>query len=92
FRLVQESLNNVAKHASATEITITMTADNRDEITLIVSDNGGGFDMATTNGNGFGLEQMGARVANIGGEFNISSELERGTTVTAVLPTKENTP
>lgn len=92
FRIVQESLNNVAKHAGATEIAVRMALVNDDNLKLNIVDNGQGFDPAKANGGGFGLQQMGARVANIGGDFNISSELDSGTTVTAVLPTRENTP
>lgn len=87
FRFVQESLNNVAKHAEATEITVSIVPSQKDQITLTVQDNGRGFDVENTNGAGLGLQQMSARVTTVDGRFDIASTPVSGTIVTAVLPT-----
>lgn len=86
FRLVQESLNNVAKHADATEVNVSLVADEPDRLILTIQDNGRGFDHTGANGSGFGLQQMETRVTAVGGAFRIASEPASGTSVTAVLP------
>ncbi|MFQ5401305.1 MAG: histidine kinase [Anaerolineae bacterium] len=87
FRLVQESLNNVAKHAEASQVWISLcpAGDGRTLI-LTVRDNGRGFDPEAINGNGLGLGQMKARVAAVGGEFRLESQPGAGTTISANLP------
>jgi signal transduction histidine kinase len=56
-------------------------------VTLIVSDNGQGFDVVTRVGKGFGLTGMHERVATLGGSLSIDSRPGRGTEVSATLPT-----
>ena len=84
FRLVQESLNNVAKHAEATEITVSLRAIPT-RLALKVQDNGHGFDVATIGGSGLGLKQMKVRVTAVNGTFKIDTS-NSGTIVTAVFP------
>jgi PAS domain S-box-containing protein len=87
FRLVQESLNNVAKHAEATHVWVSLCAeDTGRSFVLSVRDNGSGFDLATINRDGLGLEQMKARVSAVGGTFRLDSQPGNGTKVTAQLP------
>ena len=88
FRLIQESLNNVGKHAEAHHVWIDLILDRPEHITLTVRDDGRGFDGVEPNGHGsgLGLIQMRERVEALGGTFRIESQVGEGTTVTATLP------
>ena len=84
YRLVQEALNNVAKHSAAGRATLRVRrADDR--IELLVSDDGQGFDLSGET-DGFGLAGMRERVALVGGELQIESKPGGGTRVTASVP------
>ncbi len=87
FRLVQESLNNVAKHAQATEVAVSLVVNAPDQLTLTIEDNGCGFAVEENN-RGLGLKQMQARVASVQGQIKINSEQGKGSSITAVLPLK----
>ncbi len=85
FRIIQEALNNIFKHSEAVTATIKIKRE-RDLITLEITDDGKGFAYEQlTTGNeseGFGLLGMIERVDLIGGEIDISSEENIGTTIT----------
>lgn len=83
FRILQEVLNNIIKHAQATEINIRVDYEDGC-LKLAVSDNGIGFDIAdlTQHEAGMGLQNIKKRAAIIGGETAISSVPGCGTTVT----------
>jgi signal transduction histidine kinase len=84
YRLVQEALNNVVKHAGASraEAVLERTAD---VVEVTIRDDGRGFDPAATNG-GFGLTGMRERVELAGGVLRIEAAQERGTSVSATIP------
>ena len=88
LRAVQEALANVARHAKASAVTVTLSFLG-DEVVLDVHDDGRGFDPEApgdqTDG-GFGLEALRQRVAASGGYFGLESELGQGTTLTVHLP------
>jgi signal transduction histidine kinase len=84
YRLVQEALNNVAKHAAASRAEAVVERSG-DVVEITVSDDGRGFDPAAVNG-GFGLIGMRERVGLAGGELTIEAAPGEGTTVTAVIP------
>jgi signal transduction histidine kinase len=84
YRLAQEALTNVTKHAEASRIEISLVHRNG-AVELTIADNGTGFDQADAGG-GFGLLGMRERVALAGGKLQISSERGRGTTLKAELP------
>lgn len=89
FRILQESLNNVAKHARAREVTVTLHGGAR--VTLRVQDDGAGFDPAQISGRvssagGLGLMQMRERVESRGGKYRVLSEPRHGTLVEAEVP------
>jgi PAS domain S-box-containing protein len=89
YRLIQESLNNVAKHANATEVHISLTPRaNADHLLLEIKDNGIGFDTEAPSGSGFGLSQMQARVTAVDGTLHIHSQPANGTTIQIQLPLK----
>lgn len=88
YRTIQEVLNNIILHADATEISIDMLGD-EDEITVIIEDNGKGFNVRNSN-NGIGLKSAMTRIEGLSGEFHIDSLHGRGTIVTIILPLSNN--
>lgn len=86
FRVVQESLTNVSRHARASKVAISLQAD-RHELHLLVRDDGQGFDPAAVRKErGFGLLGMRERVLALGGRLHIDSSLGQGTAVVIDLP------
>ncbi|MDP2142442.1 MAG: PAS domain S-box protein [Gammaproteobacteria bacterium] len=86
FRILQESLTNVARHAFATQVTVTMARDSR-EFTMIIRDDGVGFDVQAVRENpGFGLMGMRERVLIFGGASCIQAEPGGGTSVRVRIP------
>lgn len=85
YRLFQESLTNIVKHAGADSAQLEAVQTNG-ELTLRVTDDGSGFD-TTARSSGVGLRGMRERVEVLGGTFAISSEPGSGTEMTARLPT-----
>ena len=85
FRIVQESLSNVRKHAAARSATVAVTRAG-DAVTIRVSDDGRGFDPATVPADRFGLEGIRQRTRLFGGTCRIDAAPGRGTTVEVVLP------
>ena len=87
YRLVQESLTNVARHAEATEVDIdvySLSQQGKDGLQVIVKDNGKGF--VSDQASGFGLPGMRERVEGLGGSFKITSSA--GTEIRAWIPNK----
>lgn len=90
FRIVQESLRNVAKHAKADHASVTVEfADNK--IMITVTDDGTGFQLpdnlaALPHIGKLGLTGLQERVQLLGGELNIKSELNKGTTISVEAP------
>jgi signal transduction histidine kinase len=91
YRIVQESLGNIMKHAHATEVKVTVkrTPEN---VTLTIEDDGRGFGPEARGANasrsGFGLTGMAERARLIGGEFRVRSVPGRGTTIMVEIPRK----
>jgi two-component system, NarL family, sensor histidine kinase DevS len=84
YRLVQEALTNVVKHARAARAEIKVTSIGN-EIAVEVTDDGTGFDPAV-HPPGFGLTGMKERLELVGGRLSIESAVGRGTTVRAAVP------
>lgn len=86
FRVVQESLTNIARHAKATKVAITLSRDHR-TLHLVVRDNGHGFDMtAVGRKKGFGFFSMRERVLAAGGNLSVESAPGKGTIISIALP------
>lgn len=87
YRIVQEALNNVHKHAGAKNVEI-MLEKRGDLIVLIIQDDGRGFNVKskTIRGKGIGLIGMKERAALIDGSFEIESALGEGTTIFVRVP------
>jgi signal transduction histidine kinase len=78
---VKEAVNNIIKHASASEVAFQVSFE-CGELTISIYDNGSGFDKANRMmGNGNGLANMKQRLAAIGGRCNIESSAGQGTTI-----------
>jgi signal transduction histidine kinase len=86
YRLVQEALNNVAKHAEVGDATVEVV-EVGDEIRVLVVDRGRGFELGAAT-DGFGLLGMRERVALVGGSLTVKGAPGGGTTITAVLPAR----
>lgn len=85
FRIFQETLTNVAKHAGASQVEVELEA-NEDDIRLLVHDDGQGSGQAKPSGRrGFGILGMQERAHNLGGEASVTSS-PGGTTVMVRLP------
>lgn len=84
YRIIQESLHNIYKHAKASLINIGIQLKN-DVILLTIKDNGSGFDVNKAKA-GIGLKNMNSRVKEIYGEINIVSEKDKGTIVEIKVP------
>jgi signal transduction histidine kinase len=79
YRIAQESLNNVAKHAGASQATVRMRCG--DDVELEVVDDGLGFDVDGVPPDSLGLGIMQERAKDIGAELSVESEVGEGTTV-----------
>jgi signal transduction histidine kinase len=95
YRIMQEALNNVRKHANATQVDLSLKR-HKDSVRMIISDNGKGFNTksAKKKRTGFGLVGMRERAALIGATLEIESTPGQGTTiyVSVPLPADNNSP
>lgn len=85
YRLIREILNNIAKHAQASEVDIEMTKAGRDLVT-VVRDNGKGFNPDEIPTGHYGLLGIRERAEYLGGSLEIHSEIGNGSTFTIRLP------
>jgi two-component system NarL family sensor kinase len=85
-RIIQETLQNILKHAGATEVTVQI--DHKNPMSILIHDNGIGFsvEQATHSGNGIGLQNIMNRATLIGGSLKIESFINQGTIVTITIP------
>ncbi len=87
YRVVQEALNNVVRHAQASAAQVHLQRSERG-IELSVQDNGTGFDAERARG--LGLLGMEERVHHLGGVFKIDSQPGRGSTLLTIRPPLAN--
>ncbi|MEK4148988.1 sensor histidine kinase [Robertmurraya sp. FSL W8-0741] len=86
FRIIQEALSNVLRHAEASKISISLTEEER-YIYLFISDNGKGFNPTIERVASYGLKTMRERCEEVGGVFNIRSKEREGTYIDIRIPT-----
>lgn len=86
YRVIQEALTNVARHAGAREVSVILQQD-EDEVSLVVEDDGRGFTQGARPG--LGLLGMRERVELLGGQFQVESLEDLGTTLYARIPLRE---
>ena len=84
YRILQEQLNNVLKHANASEVSVQLER-NHSQIRLSITDNGKGFIVGKTK-NGMGILNMQTRAENLNGTFDLQTEPGKGCTIEVVLP------
>jgi two-component system NarL family sensor kinase len=87
FRIVQEGINNILKHASAQNVELHIL-DKEDEIYVLLKDDGKGFEEKSLDHVGMGLRSMRERAKLLGGNVDIHSEPNGGTAVEAHIPIK----
>lgn len=83
YRIIQEALTNICKHANANNVQINLQ-ENGVRIYLLIEDDGCGFSVNTQNG--FGLQGMKERVSSVHGKLTIDSQSNNGCRVVAELP------
>jgi signal transduction histidine kinase len=87
YRIVQESLTNVVKHARARRVSILL-ARKAGAVKAVVEDDGQGFEPAAQTGGGYGLVGMRERLALLGGRLEVESSRGAGTTIAAEVPVR----
>jgi signal transduction histidine kinase len=85
YRIVQEALTNVIKHANAKTVSVTLTRQ-ADRVAVVIEDDGRGFDPGAQPGEGLGLVGMRERIALLDGRLSIESGAGRGTTIAVEVP------
>lgn len=87
YRIAEEALNNVLKHAKANHVEVNLICDVSDRLVLLVTDDGRGFDPLAVN-NSHGLVMMSDYAEAIGGKAEINSSIGQGTSVNLIIPLK----
>ncbi len=85
FRLIQEALNNIDKHAKATFGRVSLEYT-KNQINLLIHDNGKGFKENEVNGDKYGLISMKERCELLGGEIDIKTSIDHGTRIKITIP------
>jgi len=88
YRLIQEALTNVLKHANASHVEVSAT-EGDGAIRIVISDDGDGFD-PTSSTAGRGLRGMRERIELLGGEIEVTSAPSDGTKITACVPLQDS--
>jgi PAS domain S-box-containing protein len=93
FRIVQEAINNIEKHAHAQSVKLQVKFED-DSVLLKIQDDGRGFDAKNSkagkkNGHGLGLTNMRERALSLGGTYELKSEPKKGTTILVRVPLTE---
>ncbi|MGI8689121.1 MAG: sensor histidine kinase [Thermomicrobiales bacterium] len=87
YRLVQEALNNVVKHADARRAVVRMdVVEGGAKLTVEVRDDGTGFDPTIAHPGHMGLETMAARAKELGGDYAVTTHRDEGTSVCITVP------
>jgi two-component system, NarL family, sensor kinase len=94
FRILQEAINNILKHADASRIVVDLSFS-REQLQLEITDNGKGFNLAELlgqPGTGAGLKNMQKRIRMISGQFSMETEPGKGTRIDIRLPANPEEP
>ncbi|MGB3947179.1 MAG: sensor histidine kinase [Bacteroidia bacterium] len=89
YRIIQEIVNNIIKHAQATSVNIQLI-QHEEELILMVEDNGIGFDINGLKKPGIGIKNIRSRTEFLNGVVNIDSQPLKGTTITIEIPLKKS--
>ena len=85
YRITLEALNNILKHARASQVNLSLQQDG-ERIHLEIRDDGIGFDPEALQTHGYGLQSMRERAEQLGGSFNLQCEPKVGTTIIVETP------
>lgn len=85
YRIVQEALTNVVKHANARTVSVVLTRKG-EAVVVVIEDDGRGFNASADHAEGLGLLGMRERIALVGGRLSVESAPDRGTTVAVEVP------
>jgi len=88
YRITQELLKNITRHADATEVIVQLTIDDG-ELILIVEDNGNGFDPSVSK-KGIGIENIQSRAAYLNGKLEVESTIGQGSSFLIQIPRTKN--
>lgn len=83
YRICQEIINNAFKYANATEVTISIEFN--DKTSIVITDNGIGFDINKNSTNSYGLTNIKSRAVDVGIKLNVQSEIGKGTSYLLVV-------
>jgi signal transduction histidine kinase len=89
YRIAQEAINNITKHADATTVSITFTFADK-LLKMVVNDNGKGFDTVNNDVNGNGIMNMKERILLLKGECKLISVKNKGTEIVFEIPFDQN--
>jgi two-component system, NarL family, sensor histidine kinase LiaS len=89
YRVLQEALSNIARHAQAEAVALSLRMS-PEKVTLTVADDGRGFDVSAISSSSYGLASMQARLAEVGGALAVTSTPSAGTTLTAEVKLNTN--
>jgi signal transduction histidine kinase len=86
YRVIQEVINNIVRHAKASEINFQIIKTEKD-LTIMLEDNGIGFEvLKLKESNGIGIRNIYSRIENLNGTVLIDSAIGRGTIFTLIIP------
>jgi signal transduction histidine kinase len=85
YRLVQEALTNIVKHAHARHVSVLLVR-RRDRVSAVIEDDGQGFDHSSLQEDGLGLVGMRERIGLVGGRLSVESSEDGGTTIAVEVP------
>ena len=88
YRIAQEALNNVTKHARASEASIRLHSKGSDQVELTIADNGNGFDPRRITSTSMGLKIMRERAQTVNASLAITSQPGEGTQVIITWPAR----
>jgi PAS domain S-box-containing protein len=87
YRVVMEAVHNTVKHAQAASLRVLLD-DQVDSLTVVIEDDGHGFDAQQEYSGHHGLDSMRERIRSLGGELTLESHLDVGTVIRATLPSE----
>jgi signal transduction histidine kinase len=87
IRITQEFFQNSIKHSACKNVTLQLDLSDKN-ITMMLIDDGSGFDITTNYSHGIGLKNMKERTEMLAGEFSIESKINVGTKITVTIPQK----
>lgn len=94
YRIVQEALANIKKHANAYIVRVLVNNDDKGNVSILIENDGKGFDQKkvySSEGRHIGLTIMKERAKHLGGKLKIESEPDEGTRVELTFRCKDNT-